>query len=273
MAKARASAASDDGGDDSDPYFIGSLARGLQVLSAFRPGRIELSQAEIAEIAGVSVPTALRIGHTLMRLGYLVRNPQTKGYRPGPNAIGVGLSALSSMMLPEVADPYLTQLRDKTGETVKMAVLQDTNVVYVARYPSLEFPPPAAIQVGTRINAATTSVGRAILAFMPPAEAREIVKRSDHTRFTARTIVDIDALMKELAATKKRGYAINDREMTENSSIGAPLIDMAGTVVGAINITVTARLTLAQLEERLAPHLCATAREISSVLPPGIGLS
>ena len=80
-------------------YFVESLGRGLAVLSAFAADRRELSLRDVAEAADVSTPSALRIGYTLVELGYLVRDPLTKRYRPGPKLLAVGMASLSSMSL------------------------------------------------------------------------------------------------------------------------------------------------------------------------------
>jgi IclR family pca regulon transcriptional regulator len=252
-----------------DPYFIESLARGLRVLAAFQPERPELSQAELAEVAGVTAPSALRIGHTLLELGYLTRNPTTRRYRLGPKVVSLGLATLASMPLPDIADPALRALRDETGETVKMAVLQGTDMVYVARFPSLRHP-TTSVYVGSRLVAHTTSMGRAILAHLPREQARAIIERSPRGQLTAKTETGVDELMREIELTAERGYSINDQGITmEHRSVGAALLTASGEPVGAINISASVhRVSLDDLVERLAPAVVATAREISALLPP-----
>jgi IclR family pca regulon transcriptional regulator len=243
----------------------------LRVLAAFQPERPELSQTELAEVAGVTVPSALRIGHTLLELGYLTRNPQTRRYRLGPKVISLGLATLASMPLPDIAEPSLRRLRDETGETVKMAVMQDTDMVYIARFPSLRHP-TTSVYVGSRLVAHTTSMGRAILAQLPPDQARRIVERSPRASLTSKSVTDVDAIMREIARTAERGYSINDQGLTmEHRSVGAALVTASGVPVGAINISSSVhRVSLEEMVERLAPAVVATAREISSLLPPHV---
>lgn len=250
-----------------DPYFIQSLARGLRVLAAFEPGRHELSQAEIADVAGVTVPSALRIGHTLQSLGYLTRNPTTRGYRLGPKVLSLGRATLASMPLPTISDAPLRALRDATGETVKMAVLHDTEMVYIARYPSLRHP-ATSIYVGSRLEACTTSMGRAILARLPLDDARAIVERSRRVERTMRAKTDVDSIMDEVDTARQKGYAINDRSITlEHRSVASALLDSSGHPVAAINISVSVhRVTMAELRKRLAPAVVATADKISNLL-------
>lgn len=250
-----------------DAYFIHSLARGLKVLAAFGPGRHELSQAEVAEVAGVTVPSALRIGHTLQSLGYLTRSPASRGYRLGPKVLALGRATLDSMPLPTVADPPLRSLRDATGETVKMAVLHDTELVYIARYPSI-LHPATSVYVGSRLEACTTSMGRAILSQLPREEAVSIVERSRRVNYTARSLTDVEAIMDEVDRARSAGFAINDQSITlEHRSVGAAILSRARQPIAAINVSVSVhRVSVPDLRKRIAPAVVATAREISELL-------
>jgi IclR family pca regulon transcriptional regulator len=253
-----------------DEYFVMSLARGLAVLAAFTPERPELTLSEIAEVAGVTNPSALRIGYTLVKLQYLTRNPITKGYRIGPGVLTLGLASLSSMSLVDIAEPFLADLRNQTGETVKLAVLHDTEMVYIARFPSSVHPDVGAAYVGSRLPAAQTCTGRAILAKLDPTEAGQIIARSKLRRFTEKSLLNFDDIMAELESTRSRGYSINDQGTTiEHRSAAVALVNGSGHAVGAINFSVSAqRVTLHQLRSRLAPKLVETAAKISALLPP-----
>jgi IclR family transcriptional regulator, pca regulon regulatory protein len=256
-------------------YFIESLARGLAVLAAFSPGRPELSLSDVARVAEVTTPSALRIGHTLVHLGYLNRNAATRGYRLGPKVLSLGMATLSSMSLPEIAEPYLRELRDRTGETVKLSMLHDTEIIFVARYPSLKYD-SMNIQIGSALPAHVTSMGRAILAQLPVAEARAIVERSRREKLTERTITGVDEIMAEIRRTRERGYGINDRGIVEERrSIAAALVSVSGRPIGAINIAVSAeRATLERMQREFVPELLRTAEQISELLAPQIeGLS
>ncbi|WP_249019463.1 IclR family transcriptional regulator [Conexibacter sp. S30A1] len=251
----------------SEAYFIQSLARGLRVLEAFESGRHELSQSEVAAAAGVTVPSALRIGYTLQSLGYLTRNPATRGYRLGPKVLALGRATLASMPLPRIADPLLRDLRDATGETVKMAVLQGTEMVYIVRYPSTMHP-TTSVHVGSRLEACATSTGRAILAKLPPKRAREIVEHSRRVGHTARTQTDVEAVMRDIDRARADGFAINDQGTSmEHRSVGAAVLDASGEPIAAINISVSvSRVTVVEMRTRLAPLVVATSEDISSLL-------
>jgi IclR family pca regulon transcriptional regulator len=251
-------------------YFVESLARGLNVLRAFAPNRPELTLSQIASAAGVSNPSALRIGYTLVSLGYLTRNPLTKGYRLGPNVLSLGMAVLSSMTLLDIAEPFLKELRSAADETVKMAVLEDTEMLYIARYPSLLYPVEGSIFVGSRLPAHQTCTGRAILARFPFDQAREIVKRSGTQKFTNKSIVRIDLVMEELAKTRDRGYALNDQGTTvEHRSAAVAITGTTGAPIAAINVSVSAqRVALDALERTIVPHLLVAGKAISALIPP-----
>jgi IclR family transcriptional regulator, pca regulon regulatory protein len=252
-----------------DGYFVTSLARGLAVLAAFTPERPELSLSEIAAVAGVTNPSALRIGYTLVELGFMTRNPVTKGYRVGPGVLTLGMASLYSMSLPSIAEPFMVRLRDETGETVKLAVLQGTEMVYVARFQST-VQPLSGSYVGSRLPAPQTCTGRAILATLAPPDAEDIVRRSRREQFTPNSLVTVDEIMKELDATRERGYSVNDQGTTlEHRSAAVALINASSHAVGAINISVSAqRVSLETLCTDLVPKLMAVANDISALLPP-----
>lgn len=253
-----------------DSYFVMSLARGLAVLKAFTPERPELSLSEIAAVAGVTSPSALRIGYTLVELGFLTRNPLTKGYRVGPGVLTLGMASLCSMSLLDIAEPYLAQLRDDAGETVKLAVLHGFDVVYIGRFVSTIYPQVGSAYVGSRLPAAQACTGRAILALLDESEARRIVESGQRQRFTDKSLITVDDIMAELAVTRERGYSIDDQGVTlEHRSAAVALVGPSGRPVGAINFSVSAqRVSVPALGTDLAPQLLATAAKISAMLPP-----
>lgn len=241
------------------------------MLSAFGPDRRELSLRDVAGVAGVSTPSALRIGYTLAELGYLARDPVTKRFRPGPKLLAVGIASLSSLSLLEIAEPYLVALRDATDQTVKLAVLDDTEMVYVARIPSRTHPALGSV-VGARLPACQTCTGRAILSKLTDRDVRSIVQRSRRTRFTPKSLIATDDILEEVKRTRARGYSVNDQGTTiEHRSAAVAICDLSGKPVAAVNVSVSAqRVTLRELTKRLVPHVRATAERIASLLPPDV---
>jgi IclR family pca regulon transcriptional regulator len=251
-------------------YSIGSLARGLSILSAFHARKIELSLADIAEIARVSRPSALRIAHTMWEAGYLMRNPATKGYRLGPKSLALGLTTLSSLSIIEIAEPYLRGLRDKLDETVKMAIRDDKDIIYVARFPSHTHEAILDYRVGTRLPAALTSMGRAMLAHLPDDTIRDIIARTNLEPMTPKTMTDPAKVFDEIIRVREQGYSITDQGVTlQRRSAAAAITSRMGEAVAAINASGhVSHITMRILVSHLVPEVVRTASEISAVLPP-----
>ena len=259
---------------DTDPkhaaYHIEALARGLVVLGAFSPERPELSLTEIAAAASTTQASAVRISYTLVEAGYLIRNPITKKYRLGPKVLAVALATLSSMTLPELAEPYLVDLRNRTQENATLAVPSGPYAVVIGRIPS-RLHPASTTFIGTHMPIHACSLGRAILAWLPSDEVESVLALSEDRRYTSKTISP-DKVRAELARTRRRGYAVNDQGTTvEHRSVAAPLLNPDGRPIGAINLSVSAqRISLAELQNRLAPQVVECAAAISATIPPHV---
>ncbi|MFF7331802.1 IclR family transcriptional regulator C-terminal domain-containing protein [Streptomyces sp. NPDC008150] len=269
-AKADPPQQSTTGEGDRPDYYIAAVGRALAILDAFSPQRPELALRDMAAAADVSQPSALRIGYTLVQDGFLVRNPLTKGYRLGPKAISVGMATLNSLALPEIAEPYLVDLRDRTGETVKLAIHHGTTVVFVSRVPSLTHP-AGTHYIGSSLPVHASGLGRAILAHLPEETALRLIEESAEARITSRTLTKAQA-RKDLALVRERGYAVNDQATSlENRAVAAPLLDANGRPAGAVNLSMSVqRITMAEMERTMAPLVVETARAISAVLPPNV---
>lgn len=255
---------------DGKRYHVGALAKGLAVLSAFSGTRHELSLKEVAEVARVTHPSALRTAYTLAEADFLVRNPRTKGYRLGPKAVSIGLATLGAMTLPEICEPFLVELRNSTDHTIKLGVAAGNDVVVVARVVSRHHP-PSVQYVGARTPLTAGSLGRAILAWRSHNTVAHQHEGDDRPPRTPHSLRG-DRLKIELAETRRRGYSLNNQGVTlENRSVGAPLMDPLGGVAGSINLSASVqRCTLSQIEAIYAPMVVETARRISATLPPAV---
>ncbi|MGO4238285.1 IclR family transcriptional regulator [Pseudarthrobacter sp. YAF2] len=249
-------------------YTIESLARGLSVLKGFSPARYDMSLAEIAETAQVTKATAFRIAHTLTEYGFLMRIDQTKLYRLGPTALSVGLETVASMTLPIIAEPALVHLRDRTGETVQLAVPDQLSAVIVGRYPSRRFP-PNTVYIGHRVPIYAGSLGRAMLSALEPEQRRAVLAECEIRAATPRSRTSPEAILQALEADAQRGWSLNDQETTvEHRSLAAPLLTPSGQPAGAVNVTVSAqRITAHDLVGKYADAVVQAAQNISGLLP------
>jgi IclR family pca regulon transcriptional regulator len=248
-----------------------SLERGLAILSAFRSGRALLGISDLGREIGLSRSTTHRYVSTLAALGYLQQDGETKKYRLGPKVLDLGFSAINSMELRDVAGPHLRDLSDMTGFTVNMAILDDLDIVYVERCRSSQARQREIdlnLHVGARLPAYCTSLGKVLLAYLPPDEQRTRVGRITFTRRGPNTLTTRPSFVAELRKIRVDGFAINNEELAYGlRSIAAPVLSQAGDAVAAINIAVHRSLvSMDELLENLAPALERTAAEISAWL-------
>jgi IclR family transcriptional regulator, pca regulon regulatory protein len=248
-----------------------SLERGLAILSAFRSGRPQLGISELGRDLGLSRSTTHRYVATLAALGYLQQDGLTKKYRLGPRVLDLGFSAINSMELREVAAPHLRELADATGFTVNMAILDDLDIVYVERCRSGQAKQREIdlnLHVGSRLPAYCTSLGKVLLAYLPPDQQRARVQRIAFARRGPNTLTTRPAFVTALKRIRNDGFAINNEELAYGlRSIAAPVVAHDGTAAAAINLAVHATmLSLDDLVKRWAPQLRQTAAEISARL-------
>jgi IclR family pca regulon transcriptional regulator len=245
-----------------------SLERGLAILSSFSSTRPLLGVSELSREVGLSRSTTHRYVATLTALGYLQQDPATRRYRLGPRVLDLGFSAINSMELREISVPHLQQLSDETGYTVNMAVLDDTDIVYIERCRSSrqgQREIDLNLHVGSRLPAYCTSLGKVLLAYLPPEELEELLSHVQFVKRGPNTLTQ-RGLVAELARVRAAGLAVNNEELAYGlRSIAAPIRGQNGQAVAAINLAV--HRTMVSLEDmvaRLAPPLKRTAAEISS---------
>ena len=219
---------------------------------------------EIAELTRLNRATAYRFCQTLLQLGYLEEADERR-LRPGLKAVSLARAALSSHELPDLALPHLRELRNSTGETVNMALLDGADVVYVSRLLSDDLL-ALRLFVGSRLPAYASSLGRAILAHLPEDEAQELLDRLPLESFTEHTIVNRTRLVAELRRIRRRGYAINNQELVVGIwGVAAPVFDVSGRPVAAINVSLTRVPDRNEIDSTLAPRVVETAHAISEL--------
>ena len=246
-----------------------SLARGLAILSAFRSGQPLLGISDLAREVGLTRSTAHRYVATLAALGYLEQDALTRKYRLGPRVLDLGFAAIHSMELRELSAPHLQRLSDLTGHTVNMAILDGADIVYIERCRTSQHGQREIdlnLHVGSRLPAYCTSMGKALLAFLPEDEQARVLDASDLAVRGPNTLTDHDALAGELARVREQGLAVNNEELAYGlRSLAAPVWGERGEVVAAINLAVhRSTASIEELVEGLGPKLKQTADEISA---------
>lgn len=240
---------------------VQTLVRGLTLMEAVGSGLRSLE--EVAARTGLSRSTAYRLLAALCRKGYLRHVPQ-EGYFLGPRLIELGFKAHAQLHLPSVARPHLEWLSQETGETVHLAILDGTEVVYVDKVPGRRELQMSSY-IGVRLPAQSTALGKALVAGRPSEEwAQHFVPGLKRTE---RTIETFERFCEELERVREQGYSV-DLEENERGirCIGAPIFDAGGRVVAAVSLSSAVVYLDEERIPKLAPLVMEAARRISSAL-------
>jgi IclR family transcriptional regulator, pca regulon regulatory protein len=250
------------------PEFVQSLERGLAVIRAFDAEHPELTLSDVARSTGLTRAAARRFLLTLVELGYVRTDGRLFGLRP--RILELGYAYLSSLSLPEVAQPHLEALVAEVHESCSVSLLDGHDIVYVARVPTKRIM-TVAISVGTRFPAYATSMGRVLLAHQPAEWLDGYLKTVELVALTPRTVTDPAKLRSTLTRIRNQGFAVVDQELEEGlRSMAVPIRDGAGTVVAAMNVSArTSRGSSEAIRRELLPPLQAAATELEADLSRG----
>src|SRR5262249_8195525 len=208
---------------------VQSVGGGLAVITVFDADHAHLTLSEVARRADLSRATARRVLHTLVALGYVATDGKEFSLRP--RILELGHAYLSALGLPEVATPHLVRLRQEVHESCSVAVLDDTDVVYVAREATSRIM-TVAIHVGRGFPAHLPSWARWLCARRPAAGLDDLLARGELEPVTPHTITDEGKLRAELRKIAGQGFAMVDQELELGlRSIAAPIRDATGDVV------------------------------------------
>lgn len=248
----------------ANPLFNQSLEKGLAVLRAFDAAHRTLTLAEVAALTGMTKGSAQRSIHTLSQLGYVGKHPQTQRFQLLPKVIEIGFNYLASHPLIRVANPYLSQLANASGETASLTEPVGLEMVYLAQLVTFKFI-PVHTPVGMRIPMYCTSSGRAWLSTQPEPLVRAMLEASVRTQRTPATVTEVEAILARIARCRQVGYASNCEELfIGDMGIGAPILDSKGQAVGAVHLSPpTSRWTMEEAQKKLAPMVIECARAIS----------
>lgn len=251
--------------DEKDRYSSSSLVRGLEILRLFRPEQPTLSLVEIANQLGVSRTTPFRLLFTLQSLGYLRQNEHTKRYELTPKVLELGFAYLSSLQITEVARPYLEKLRDETGGTAHIGILDDTAVVFVAVQQTRGVS-TFHVAVGSRLPAHATAIGKCLLAFQPRESWEELLMVSDLQSYTKDTKTMMTAILKELDMVRKQGYSVSSGEFEVGiRSVAAPIFDETGNIIAAVSVAAPEAILPDDFVTRyVLPTICEAAEQLSA---------
>ncbi|GAB2672254.1 IclR family transcriptional regulator C-terminal domain-containing protein [Saccharopolyspora gloriosae] len=245
--------------------YVQSLARGLAVIRAFDESRPEMTLSDVARATDLSRAAARRFLHTLVQLGYVWTDGRV--FALTPRVLELGFAYLSSVSLPEIAQPHLERLVSRVHESASVSVLDGEDIVYIARVPTSRIM-TVSINIGTRFPAYATSMGRVLLAHLPAERLDEFLAGVRLDPLGPHTVGSAEQLRAELTRIREQGWALVDQELEAGlRSIAAPIRDRSDQVVAAANISSHAsRTTGEQARENLLPALLETAEAIRADL-------
>lgn len=245
--------------------YIASMVKGLKLIEAFSAETPRLSITQASERSGLDRATSRRVLLTLHREGYA--DYDGKFFSLTPRVLRLGMSALASLPLPQIVQPWIDYLSEQIEQSCSVALLDETEIVYIARAAQKRVM-SIGLMPGSRLPAHITSLGRVLLAALHHAEARQIVETSDlspRTRFSATDPCDI---MRRIVAAQAQGFAVNDQEIEVGlRSIAVPLFDRSGRVVAALNVGMAAvRVDHDDLQQIYLPKLLKVQAGLARLL-------
>ena len=245
--------------------YVGSLARGLEVLRAFNRTRRKMTLSEVASETGNTRAGARRILLTLVREGYAVMDG--KLFDLTPQVLELGYSVLSSKGAWDIARPFIDHLSEETRESVSAAVLDNPDVVFVggAQYHRIL---SIGVTVGARLPAAATATGRVLLAAQPPETWAGMIRNLPLEKLTDRTVTDPAEFRRILEDVREKGWCLVDQELEIGLiSIAVPVYSRTGTLAGAINVGApSVRMSREAMIETVLPRLQETVANISRAI-------
>jgi len=226
-------------GNGRSQYQVPNLDRALTIMELLSSHPEGMILSRISEALDIPKNSVFRITATLYDRGYLVRDDLTKTYKLSDRLMSIGSAAVSESNLVEISLNIMRELRDRTRETVLLGTLLSSEArgVTLEQVPGLH-PFKFLLDVGSNLTLHVGAPGKALLAYLPPAEQKEILKKLKLTRYTPRTITTLTGLRKELKTVQANGYAVDRGEWTEEMHcVGAAVLDKRNYPVAALWVT------------------------------------
>ena len=247
--------------ETSNGDFVKSLKRGLAVIQTFGADRERLSLTDVAELTGMTRAAARRYLLSLRALGFV--ESDGKLFWLLPRVLNLGYSYLSSVSWIDFAEPFLRDVADRLKESCSASVLDGTDIVYVARVQTSRII-SINLTVGTRLPAVVTSMGRVLLAALPPEQLNRTLASAKLRRYTSSTVASVEELKRILQTVRDQKYAYVDQEL-ENGlrSIAVPITGRAGETLAAVNIG--AHATRVRKADMVGPYLDALREAAANI--------
>jgi len=227
----------DDEAEDRQRGGVQSLGRAFAILEQVARHREGIGLAELSKLVGLHNSTTFHLAKTMVSLGYIRQERDSKRYRIGRPLFALAASALDEIEMVNVATPIMEDLSRDTGESSHFAVRMGDAVVVIARTSG-----PGAFQLTDRVGvvrpAHCTALGKIILASLRPDQLKRFLERVELTPSTKKSITDPNVLLREIAEVRRSAVAVDDGEFNaEVRCMAVPVYNFTGDVVGALGIS------------------------------------
>ncbi len=244
---------------------VQSIERAFDILELLSHEPKGLALTKIGTLLDLHKSTVHRLLSVLKKRGYIEKHEESEHYRLGPGFVELASLFLNNIELKTEAEPHLRQLSQITGQTVFLATLQGSEVVYLDKVEQYNSLRKYSI-IGQRRPIFCTSLGKALVINRPVGELKALIKDIPFQRFTPNTVQDFDSLLKDLEISRRRGWTADNEEFEPDvRCLGAPVLDYRGSVVAAVS-AVWSTFNPAISFEQIAPHVVEAARQISRCL-------
>jgi len=248
----------------TDRYTINSILRACSILRCFSKEKGHFKVTELARQLQLDRSTTYRILLSLEKCGLVEKDEKTGEYSLGMAAFEIGNTYLRRMDFIQISKPVMADLALKAQETVHLAVLSDTEIVYVDKVDS---PRTLGVmsKIGQRAPVYCTALGKTLLAHQPKDEISRIINEIKLKPFTKNTITSKKKLIEELQEIRKQGYSLDQREYEEDvECIGAPIRNYLGNTIAALSISGPQRKINTPQEKQYVSQVMEAAAQISS---------
>ncbi|MEH7237232.1 IclR family transcriptional regulator domain-containing protein [Bacillus sp. JJ1562] len=247
-------------------YFVHSVEKAFEVLHAFDSNTMNMSLRDLENKTGINKATARRFALTLVELGYLRLLPDNR-FQLSPKILDLGAHYLDTLSLPDLALPILESIAGKVKESTNLAILDGSEIVYVLRVNAAERIIGANLRVGSRLPYYATSLGKALVAWLPESERLRTWKSATIEAFTEKTITTYEDLEKHFAKYRELGYTEGNDELEVGlRSIAVPIFNRKGEAIAAMNISTNMmRSSEKQIKEIFFPALKDGAEQLNKL--------
>lgn len=252
-------------GRDASTYHTRAVVRACRILTTFSADELELSVAELHKRLEIHKSTLVRLLRCMADEGFIEQNPETGKYRLGIKTFEVG-SLYHRVRLRHIetfAQPYMQRFLDMYNLSANLAIRDGIEIVYISALEPHGIPLRVVYSVGDRFGLHHTSLGKAMIAFLPDEELSELVERIEFTTLTPRTLSTANELLSYLKKVREQGFAVDDEEsMPGLRCVGAPIWSKGG-IVAALSASGSTLIVTKERIEEIAGTVAEAANQIS----------